>query len=59
VIPDDIPALERDDPRIELAIAEGEMENYEVMETTGIQKLHLMFQSHLLLQEVRSIIPCA
>ncbi|PNF39603.1 Anoctamin-10 [Cryptotermes secundus] len=29
VIPDHIPALEPDDPRIELAIAEGEMENYE------------------------------
>jgi hypothetical protein len=41
MIPDDIPALERDDPRIELAIAEGEMENYEVKEATGILKLHL------------------
>jgi hypothetical protein len=41
IIPDDIPTLERDDPRIERAIAEGEMENYEVKETTGIQKLHL------------------
>jgi hypothetical protein len=29
---DDIPALERDDPRIELALTEGEMENYEVRE---------------------------
>jgi hypothetical protein len=28
----DIPALERDDPRIELALSEGEMENYEVRE---------------------------
>jgi hypothetical protein len=52
VIPDDIPALERDDPRIELAIAEGEMENYEVKRTIGIH-------SHLLLQGVRSIISYA
>jgi hypothetical protein len=41
VILDDIPTLEPDDPRIELAIAEGEMENYEVREIIGIQKLHL------------------
>jgi hypothetical protein len=32
---DDIPTLERDDPRIELALAEGEMENYEVRETNS------------------------
>jgi hypothetical protein len=44
VILDYIPELESDDPRIEFAISEGEMENYEVTKTINDQTLHLKLQ---------------
>jgi hypothetical protein len=36
---EDIPALERDDPRIERANSEGAMENYEVKTTVEFTKI--------------------
>jgi len=36
---DDIPTLDRDDPRIEQANSEGVMENYEVKWTVEFKKL--------------------
>jgi hypothetical protein len=38
---DYIPELEYDDPRIQLATSEGEMDNYEVTETISDRNLHL------------------